>query len=87
MTDVGWDSTSRFLTGRGQYVDDLRFDDEAFAFVLRSPHAHARIHDMDLTDARACEGVLLVLSGAAIEGVLGEMACKIPTTLRREDVE
>ena len=78
MTDVGWDTTSRFLTGRGQYVDDLRFDDEAFAFVLRSPHAHARIHGMDLTDARACEGVLLVLSGAAIEGVLGEMACELP---------
>ena len=33
----------RFLTGHGCYVDDLPSKDLAHIFVLRSPHAHARI--------------------------------------------
>ena len=32
----------RFVTGHGQYADDLRFPDEAVACFVRSPHAHAR---------------------------------------------
>ena len=35
---------ARFVTGRGAYLDDLRFDGLAHAVVLRSPHAHAWIH-------------------------------------------
>jgi CO/xanthine dehydrogenase Mo-binding subunit len=34
---------ARFTTGRGGYLNDLRFDDVVHAVVLRSPHAHARI--------------------------------------------
>ncbi|MDB5400709.1 MAG: carbon monoxide dehydrogenase, partial [Rhodopila sp.] len=33
---------ARFVTGRGAYLDDLRFDGVAHAVFLRSPHAHAR---------------------------------------------
>ena len=33
----------RFLTGRGRFVDDLLPSEAVFAYVLRSPHAHARI--------------------------------------------
>ena len=32
----------RFLTGRGSYIDDLARPRQAYAYMLRSPHAHAR---------------------------------------------
>jgi aerobic carbon-monoxide dehydrogenase large subunit len=53
---------ARFTTGRGQYLDDLRFDGLTHAVVLRSPHAHARIERLDLSAARAMQGVIAVLS-------------------------
>lgn len=46
----------RLLTGNGRYLDDLGRDALAVAFV-RSPHAHARITDIDITDAWEVEGV------------------------------
>ena len=56
----------RFLTGRGQYVDDVRFDREAFGFVLRSRLAHAKIVSIDTSEALAASGVLAVLTGQDI---------------------
>ena len=47
----------RLLTGNGRYLDDLGHDALAAAFV-RSPHAHARILDIDVTDALDVEGVV-----------------------------
>ena len=44
------------LTGNGRYLDDLGAGALAAAFV-RSPHAHARITDIDITDAWEVEGV------------------------------
>jgi carbon-monoxide dehydrogenase large subunit len=62
---------ARFLTGRGGYLDDLRFDGVVHAVLLRSPHAHARIAALDGTAARAAPGVLAVLtaSDAAADGL------------------
>ena len=37
----------RFITGHGAYVDDISRPREAYAFMLRSPHAHARIAGID----------------------------------------
>src|SRR5579863_2138507 len=54
---------ARFTTGRGCYLDDLRFDNVAHAVVLRSPHAHARIGHIDASAAMAMHGVLAVLTG------------------------
>ena len=54
----------RFLTGRGNYVDDLVRPRQAYAHMLRSPHAHARIRALDSGAAAAAPGVLAVLSGA-----------------------
>jgi carbon-monoxide dehydrogenase large subunit len=61
----------RLLTGRGRYVDDLSFDDELHVSFVRSPHPHARIASVDATEAKAAEGVVMVLSGADLvaEGV------------------
>jgi carbon-monoxide dehydrogenase large subunit len=56
----------RFLTGHGNYLDDLVFDRLAHAVVLRSPHAHALICGIDLGAARAAAGVLAVLTAAEV---------------------
>ena len=53
----------RLLKGRGRYVDDVREPREAYGYVLRSPHAHARIAALDVRRARAAAGVLCVLTG------------------------
>jgi len=53
----------RLLRGKGRYVDDVRAANEAHGYVLRSPHAHARIAALDAGRARAAVGVLCVLTG------------------------
>ena len=54
----------RLLRGKGRYVDDVRVANEAHGYVLRSPHAHARITALDVGRARSAPGVLCVLTGA-----------------------
>src|SRR6185312_7744981 len=54
----------RFITGRGAYVDDLKFDGLARAVFVRSPHAHARIRSIEASAARKAPGVLAVLTAA-----------------------
>jgi carbon-monoxide dehydrogenase large subunit len=53
----------RFLTGRGRYVDDISLDNQAFACVVRSTYAHARILKVDTQEAERVPGVLTVLTG------------------------
>ena len=55
---------TRFLTGQGRYVDDLPCNDLAHAFVLRSPHAHARIGATNTEKAARLPGVQAILMGA-----------------------
>ena len=57
----------RFVTGRGAYLDDLRFDGFARAVALRSPHAHASIRSIDVAAAAQAPGVLAVLTAADAE--------------------
>jgi carbon-monoxide dehydrogenase large subunit len=54
----------RLLKGGGRYVDDIGLPRMAIGYVLRSPHAHAKIRSIDTTRASAAPGVLLVLTGA-----------------------
>ncbi|MFM9968033.1 MAG: xanthine dehydrogenase family protein molybdopterin-binding subunit [Burkholderiales bacterium] len=53
----------RLLKGRGKYVDDVRIAGEARGFVLRSPHAHAKLGKINAEAAKAAPGVLAVLTG------------------------
>ncbi len=55
---------SRLLRGGGRYQDDRNIAGQAYAYVLRSPHAHARILKIDAEAARALPGVLAVYTGA-----------------------
>ena len=43
----------RLLRGEGQYVDDIHLNNETHAYILRSPHAHARITQLDCEAARS----------------------------------
>ena len=58
----------RLLTGEGRFTDDAAPHGAARAFVVRSPHAHARIHAIDTSRAAALPGVLAVLTGADAAG-------------------
>ncbi len=61
----------RFLTGNGQYTDDITLPGQTFAAFLRSPHAHARIRAIDTAAAQAAPGVLAVFTGKDVSGVNG----------------
>src|SRR5499426_168313 len=54
----------RLVRGGGRYVDDIVLPGMAFGYVLRSPHAHAKIRSIDVAAAKAAPGVLAVLTGA-----------------------
>jgi len=43
----------RFIRGKGRFSDDLNFDGQAYAYVVRSPHAHAYIREIDTRAAAA----------------------------------
>src|SRR5512138_1103484 len=53
----------RFLTGRGQYTDDVRVHGTLHASFVRSPHAHARLLGLDIEAARTHPGVVAVYTG------------------------
>jgi aerobic carbon-monoxide dehydrogenase large subunit len=55
------------LTGRGRYVDDVDIPGTLHAFVVRSPVAHARIVSLDVSGARAADGVVAVLTAADLD--------------------
>ena len=53
----------RLVRGEGNYVGDMMFPGTVPGYVLRSPHAHARIKSIDVSKAKAAPGVLAVLTG------------------------
>jgi carbon-monoxide dehydrogenase large subunit len=53
----------RLLSGNGRFQSDNNLFRQTYAYVLRSPHAHARIRKLDLAVARAAPGVALILTG------------------------
>jgi len=55
-----------FVTGSGRYLDDLDRPGTLHARFVRSPHAHARIVDIDTSEAEAMAGVELVWTAADI---------------------
>jgi len=56
----------RFLTGRGQYTDDLHDEKMLHAVFLRSGVGHGRIRSIDVTAARKKPGVHAVITAADI---------------------
>ncbi|MBA3479024.1 MAG: xanthine dehydrogenase family protein molybdopterin-binding subunit [Lautropia sp.] len=66
----------RFLTGVGQYTDDVVMQRQTYAVFLRSPHAHARIRSIDTSAAAAAPGVITIFTGADLkEAKVGGLPC------------
>ena len=74
----------RLLSGNGHFQNDNSLHGQAYAYVLRSPHAHARIRALHLTEANAAPGVALIMTGDdLIEAKLGIMG--VPFQRKRPD--
>ena len=66
----------RFLTGAGQYTDDVTLPGQTHGVFLRSPHAHARIKSIDISAAAQAPGVVQIFTGADLaEAKVGGLPC------------
>lgn len=61
----------RFLTGTGNYTDDINLRGQAYVHFLRSDVAHGRLTSVDTSAAEAMPGVLRVFTGKDFEGIGG----------------
>src|SRR5690349_8661803 len=67
---------NRLVTGHGEYSDDFHFPGTAYAVLLRSPHAHAKLGAIDTALARDAAGVIAVYTSKDIEAAgLGPVPC------------
>jgi len=65
----------RFLTGGGNYTDDITMDAQCHAIFVRSPHAHANIKSIDISAAEKMPGVVKIFIGKDLEGKMGGLPC------------
>jgi len=56
----------RLVTGAGCYTDDVNLPGQAYASMVRSPHAHARIVRIDTAAAARMPGVAAVVTGMSL---------------------
>src|SRR5262245_50800385 len=70
---------ARFLRGEGRYVADLKLPFMVEATIVRSPHAHACIVDIDASGALVRDGVVAVVTAADLPPELPPIPCRIPT--------
>ena len=74
----------RLLSGNGRFQSDNNLHGQAYAYLLRSPHAHARIRKLDLAAAQAAPGITLIMTGDdLVEAKLGVMG--VPFQRKRPD--
>jgi aerobic carbon-monoxide dehydrogenase large subunit len=67
---------ARFLTGAGQFTDDVVMHGQTCAAFRRSPHAHARIRSIDAEAAKRAPGVLRIFTGADLaDAKVGGLPC------------
>ena len=66
----------RFITGKGNYVDDIQLPGMTHAFIVRSHLAHAKILNVDTSEAEKASGVVAVFTGADIAAAeIGGVPC------------
>src|SRR6185503_12920298 len=66
----------RFLTGAGQYTDDVALPRQTYAAFVRSPHAHANIRRIHIDKAKRAPGVVAVYTGADLAAAkVGGLPC------------
>ncbi len=66
----------RFVTGHGRYTDDISLPRMTWATLVRSPHAHALIRNVDVSAARSAPGVVAIFVGKDLEAAgVGGLPC------------
>lgn len=71
------------IRGAGRYTDDLVLPGQAYAHIVRSPHAHARIVAIEPADALTAPGVLAVFTHADLAAAgIGTLPCVPPLKSR-----
>jgi carbon-monoxide dehydrogenase large subunit len=66
----------RFLTGSGQYTDDVALPHQTHAAFVRSPHAHAALKKVSTEKAKQAPGVIAVYTGADLAAAkVGGLPC------------
>ncbi|MBK1865158.1 xanthine dehydrogenase family protein molybdopterin-binding subunit [Aestuariivirga sp. YIM B02566] len=66
----------RFITGKGQYTDDINLKDQTYAYFVRSPHAHATIKSIKEPEWAPEDGVVAVFTGEHVaEDKIGGLIC------------
>ncbi len=63
----------KFITGNGEYTDDIKLSRMTYASIIRSPHAHAKIRSVDVSKAKDAPGVVGAFVGKdlADQGIVG----------------
>jgi carbon-monoxide dehydrogenase large subunit len=61
----------RFITGRGNYADDIVLPHQTYASFVRSQYAHAKILSVDTSVAKSMPGVVAIYTGADVANVNG----------------
>ena len=74
----------RFLTGAGNYTDDINIHGQAYVYFLRSDMAHGKINKVDTEEASKMPGVVRIFTGADFEGV-GGLPCGWQVTDKNGD--
>ena len=64
------------LRGEGRYTDDVNAPNQAYAYIVRSPHAHGRLQGIDAERAKRMPGVLAIYTAAAL-GAYGPHKCAL----------
>ena len=65
----------RLIQGLGHYVDDIKLPDTLHVSFLRSMYAHARITNIDVSEAAAAPGVVAVYTGKDVAQKVGPVPC------------
>src|SRR4051812_6220301 len=68
------------VRGKGKYTDDFSLPGQAYAWMVRSSHAHGMIRGIDTAAARAMPGVLGIWTGAdlAQQAQYAPFTCGLP---------
>ncbi|WP_420327190.1 xanthine dehydrogenase family protein molybdopterin-binding subunit [Mameliella sp.] len=74
----------RFLTGAGNYTDDINLHGQAYVYFLRSDMAHGKINKVDTEEASRMPGVVRIFTGADFEGI-GGLPCGWQVTDKNGD--
>jgi carbon-monoxide dehydrogenase large subunit len=61
----------RFITGHGNYTDDMILPRQTYAIFVRSHYAHAKILDVDTAEAKTMPGVVAIYTGADVAHLNG----------------